>query len=269
MTMGTLQRYAAIYGALWRNSVTREMQFKSNFLLWIVVELLWFALQLAFMQVLYGQTDSIGGWSRWQVILLVGVSNFIQQLFTAIFLTNVNELSEHVRTGKLDFMLLLPVNTRFLISFRKVDLGSFINAAFAAVVIFYAALQLDLHPSFLQFIGFAVVCVAGISVHYSIMFLLATIAFSTVRAQGILTGYYNLFNIARLPEGAFQRGSFKAIFTFVLPMLLVANVPAKTLLGFPSLPSQVGLLMLMSLICFSASELFWRWSLRRYTSASS
>jgi ABC-2 type transport system permease protein len=261
MNMGTLQRYAAIYGALWRNSVTREMQFKSNFLLWIVVELLWFALQLAFMQVLYGQTDSIGGWSRWQVILLVGVSNFIQQLFTAIFLTNVNELSEHVRTGKLDFMLLLPVNTRFLISFRKVDLGSFINAAFAGVVILYAALQLDLHPSFLQFIGFAVVCVAGISVHYSIMF--------TVRAQGILTGYYNLFNIARLPEGAFQRGTFKAIFTFVLPMLLVANVPAKTLLGFPSMPSQVGLLMLMSFTCFSASELFWRWSLRRYTSASS
>ncbi|MGE5566371.1 MAG: hypothetical protein ACM3YN_09500, partial [Parcubacteria group bacterium] len=28
----------------------------------------------------------------------------------------------------MDFMLLLPANTRFLISFRQVDLGGFVNA---------------------------------------------------------------------------------------------------------------------------------------------
>ena len=45
--MKTLNRYLSLYAALWRNSVTREMSFKLNFLLWIVVELLWFALQPA------------------------------------------------------------------------------------------------------------------------------------------------------------------------------------------------------------------------------
>ena len=40
----TLFRYAGIYFALVKNSVAREMGFKSNFLLWIVVDLLWFAL---------------------------------------------------------------------------------------------------------------------------------------------------------------------------------------------------------------------------------
>ncbi|HVV72037.1 MAG TPA: hypothetical protein VHI52_11155, partial [Verrucomicrobiae bacterium] len=51
-----LARYLRIYGALWKNSVTREMIFKSNFLLWIVVELLWFGLQLCFIGVLYLHT---------------------------------------------------------------------------------------------------------------------------------------------------------------------------------------------------------------------
>jgi len=32
-----LRRYLTIYGALWRTSVTREMSFKGNFLLWILV----------------------------------------------------------------------------------------------------------------------------------------------------------------------------------------------------------------------------------------
>ena len=61
-----LARYLGIYGALWKNSVAREMSFKSNFLLWIVVEFLWFALQLSFIGVLYLHTDSIASWTKWQ-----------------------------------------------------------------------------------------------------------------------------------------------------------------------------------------------------------
>ena len=73
--------------------------------------------------VIYRHTDHIGTWTKWQVVLLIGASHFIQQLFTALFLINCTKLSENVRTGELDFLLLLPVNTRFLVSLRQVDLG--------------------------------------------------------------------------------------------------------------------------------------------------
>ena len=36
----SLKRYLTIYAALWKNSIVREMSFKANFLLWIVVEML-------------------------------------------------------------------------------------------------------------------------------------------------------------------------------------------------------------------------------------
>jgi ABC-2 type transport system permease protein len=267
--MKTFNRYLSLYAALWRNSVTREMSFKLNFVLWIVVELLWFALQLAFMSVLYSHTDNIAGWTKWEVVLLVGCANFIQQLFTAFFLTNLTDISEHIRTGKLDFMLLLPVNTRFLVSLRKVDLGSYINSACALAVMFYAAHRLGLTPSAGQLACFALMAGAGLLVHYSLMFLLATISFWTVRAQGIVYGYYNLFNIARLPDAAFPRGAFKAFFTFGLPMLLVSNVPVKVLLAKLGSPWELALLAGMATACYAASELLWRWSLRHYTSASS
>src|SRR5256885_7343487 len=134
----SLQRYASIYAALWKNSVTREMIFKSNFLLWIVVELLWFGLQLSFIGVLYLHTDHIGSWTSWQVVMLIGASHLIQQIYQAFFLINCTNLSELVRTGKLDFLLLLPVNTRFVVSLRQVDLGAFVNALSAIGVMAYA-----------------------------------------------------------------------------------------------------------------------------------
>jgi ABC-2 type transport system permease protein len=263
-----LRRYASIYAALWKNSVVRDMGFKVNFLLWILVELVWFALQLCFFMVLYSHTDSIGTWTRWEVVMLVGASHFIQQVFTSLFLTNCTNLSENVRTGKLDFMLLLPVNTRFLISFRQVDLSSLVNAATAVGVMIFAARQLHLHPSFVQLAGFAVLLVVGILVHYSLMFMLASVSFWTVRAQGIVWSYYSLFNLARFPDEAFH-GAFKICFSYALPVLLVVNVPTKFLVNKLSSPWEMVILVGMAALCFAASEWFWRISLRRYTSASS
>ena len=263
-----IRRYLGIYAALWRNSVTRETMFKGNFLLWIVVELLWFSVQLCFISVLYLHTNEIGTWTKWQVVMLIGGSHFIQQTFQAFFLVNCTNLSELVRTGKLDFLLLLPVNTRFVVSFRQVDLGAFVNAATGVAVMLYAARQLHLSPTVLQVLGFLGLCLAGVLIHYSLMFLLASISFWTVRAQGIVWGYYNLFNIARLPDEAF-RGLFKVIFTFALPMLLVSNVPVRVLVDKLSSPGPVLLLILMSFACFTVSELGGRASVRHYTSASS
>jgi ABC-2 type transport system permease protein len=261
-------RYLSVYGALWRNSVAREMSFKSNFLLWIIVELLWFGLQLSFIGVLYLHTDHIGTWTKWEVVLLIGASHFIQQIFQAFFLINCTNLSELVRTGKLDFLLLLPVNTRFVVSLRQVDLGAFVNAASALAIMGYAARQLHLVPSLIQVLGFLVLCVFGIAIHYSLMFLLASISFWTVRAQGIVWGYYNLFNIARMPDEAFA-GLFKALFTFAIPMLLVSNVPVRVLADKLANPQPLILLLAMSAVCFCVSEWGWRASVRRYTSASS
>lgn len=263
-----IRHYLGLYSALWRNSVIRELGFKVNFLMWIVVEALWFALQLCFIGVLYLHTESIGTWTKWQVVALVGTSHLIQQLFTAFFLTNLTALSEHIRTGKLDFMLLLPVNTRFLVSLRQVDLGGFVNAVSAICVIGYALHRLGHTPGLAQIVGFSLLIIVGLLIHYSLMLMLASASFWTVRAQGIVWGYYNLFNIARLPDEAFH-GPFKAVFTFALPMLLVSNVPVKLLVDKLGSPLEILLLVALAAAIFIASEVLWKTALKRYTSASS
>jgi ABC-2 type transport system permease protein len=218
--------------------------------------------------VLYLHTNTIGTWTKWQVVMLIGGSHFIQQMFQAFFLINCTNLSELVRTGKLDFLLLLPVNARFVVSLRQVDLGAFVNATSAVGVMLYAGYQLRLTPTLASVFGFLVLSLVGVVIHYSLMFLLASISFWTVRAQGIVWGYYNLFNIARMPDEAF-RGLFKALFTFAIPMLLVSNVPVRVLADKLRSPVELLILLGMSGVCFFVSEWGWRASVRRYTSASS
>ena len=58
-----MKRYLEIYGIMFRNSLIREMSFKANFILWMIVEILWFAGQIVFIDVLYLYVNKIGDWT--------------------------------------------------------------------------------------------------------------------------------------------------------------------------------------------------------------
>ena len=54
-----LRRYIEIYSIMLRNSLIREMSFKANFLLWMLVEVLWFVGQIVFFSIVFGNVDRI------------------------------------------------------------------------------------------------------------------------------------------------------------------------------------------------------------------
>src|SRR5436190_13990210 len=142
-----MNRYLSIYKLTIRNSLIREMSFKLNFLLWIVVEMLWFIGQLAFIEVLYGQVDAIAGWTKWQVVALVGVHQIIAQLFQAFFYLNLANLPELVRTGRLDLMLTLPMDAQFAVSTRQVAFDCIINSFVGVSIVTFALVKLGTMPS--------------------------------------------------------------------------------------------------------------------------
>jgi len=82
-----MRRYIEIYSIMLRNSLIREMSFKANFLLWMIVEVLWFCGQIVFFSIIFGQVDRIGDWTKWEVVLLVGTHQMIAQIFQGFFLS--------------------------------------------------------------------------------------------------------------------------------------------------------------------------------------
>src|SRR5580692_8632428 len=125
--MTALLRYLRIWLAQVRYSTVREMMFKSNFILWIIVDLTWFGLHLSFIQFLYLQVDEIAGWTKWGMILLVTTNMLVQQIFQTFLMINLTKLPELIRTGKLDFFLAQPGSLQFLVSTRYFEPGSVVN----------------------------------------------------------------------------------------------------------------------------------------------
>ncbi len=260
-------RYLKLAVALFRYSLSRELMFKANFLLWILVDLAWFIIQLTFIEVIFSHVREVAGWNKYQMILLIGTSQGVQQLFQFIFMVNCIELPENVRLGKLDFTLLQPANSQFLVSIRKFDLGALVNANIGFGFVVYAAWKLQLHPTAGQVILYNLMVLNGTFIHYAIMLSIVTLSFWIVRAQGLVYGYYNLFQITRIPKEAFK-GGIKLFFTLVLPMLVVANYPAAVLArGLWGIGVWWVFGLTATLILLAS---FWfRYALRFYTSASS
>ncbi|MEO8206144.1 MAG: ABC-2 family transporter protein [Chthoniobacterales bacterium] len=263
------RRHAEIYALMFRNSLIREMNFKANFLLWMVVELLWFAAQIIFVEVIFSYVDRIGDWTKWEMVLLIGTHQIIGQLFQAFFFVNIAELPELVRTGKLDFLLLQPMDSQFATSMKKFGLDSVVNAGLGVVFVVFAAGKLNLHPSALQISLYAAAILLGVTIHYSMMFALASVSFWVVRSQGLIYGYFSFFNIGRYPDAIFK-GVFKWVFSWIIPVIIVSNVPARIL----AKAAQSNLLLLgqllgVAILLFVMTRFFWKFALTRYSSASS
>jgi ABC-2 type transport system permease protein len=264
-----VRRYIEIYSIMLRNSLIREMSFKANFVLWMVVEVLWFCGQIVFFSIIFGQVDRIGDWTKWEVVLLVGTHQIIAQLFQAFFFVNVANIPELVRTGKLDSLLALPVDSQFAVSTKQFGLDSVINAGLGGVVVVVSLLQLGVVPSPMSILLYLIALLFGVAVHYSIMLSLAAVSFWIVRAQGLVYGYFNFLNIARYPDVIYPR-LFRFVFSWIIPVVIIANIPARLLIKSLGQPYWLMFHMVVaSTIVFWLSRVFWRFALRHYSSASS
>src|SRR5437667_12294976 len=172
-----MRRYFEIYSSMLRNSLIREMSFKANFILWMIVEVLWFCGQILFFSIIFGQVDRIGDWTKWEVVLLVGTHQIIAQLFQAFFFVNVANVPELLRTGKLDSLLVLPVDSQFAVSTKQFGFDSIINAALGGVVVCVSLSQLGMVPNLLSILLYITALGFGVAVHYSIMLCLAAVSF--------------------------------------------------------------------------------------------
>ncbi|MEP6698760.1 MAG: ABC-2 family transporter protein [Verrucomicrobiota bacterium] len=264
-----MRRYFEIYGIMLRNSLIRELSFKANFILWMIVEVLWFCGQIAFFSIIFGQVNQIGDWSKWEVVLLVGTHQMIAQLFQAFFFVNLANIPELVRMGKLDSLLVLPIDSQFAVSTKQFGLDSILNAILGGVVVLVSLAQLHVTPSVSAVLLYIVALGFGVAVHYSIMLSLAAVSFWIIRAQGLVYGYFNFLQIARYPDVIFPK-LFRFVFGWIVPVIIVANIPARLLIKSLGQPQWLMLhLVLAGSLAFILSRLFWRFALRHYASASS
>ena len=263
-----LINYIRLWLACARYSVVRTMMFRFDFLMWSLVELFWMGVNIALVAVIYAHTDDIAGWSKFEMLLLVGTAMLIQRLMMGLFWSNIFELGRNVRLGNFDFFLAQPGNVLFMVSTRKLDLDSLANTVVAAAVIVYSAHRLDLTLTLGTVLAYVGLVLCGLAISYSIIVIIASSTFWIIKTEGIEGSYFALTEFARIPRQAFKRLILEVVFVYALPVVIVSNIPAATLLRGPK-PLPMLWLAGAAAAWFSLAVFIFNRGIRRYASASS
>ena len=114
-------RYARVLFTCARNSLVRDMSFRTNFVLETISSLSWVFMNLGFYVLIFRYAPEIGkgtGWGQYQFFLFIATGLLINSTVQAVFMINAEEFTEAVRTGALDLVLVHPIDTQFLVSVR-------------------------------------------------------------------------------------------------------------------------------------------------------
>lgn len=270
--MSGVLRYIRLYLALARYGLARELAFRGNFLVKIVVEILWLSILLAFYRTVFSKTRVVADWTEPQYLFFVGCYFALAGLIEAFFLVNCSEFAELIRTGDLDFYLLKPIDEQFLVSCREIDWSSVPNVLMGAAVMGLAFMQLETGLTVARFGIFVLLFLCGIAIAYSLLLFLTSTAVWFKRNQSLYELWWLFTSLMRYPREifagplAYPLGWF---FTYVVPILLVVNLPARTMVKFLDDPARIGFTIAVAMVLLVASRKFFRLALRRYRSASS
>lgn len=284
--MRSLVIYAQVLGTFARNSLIRNMMFRANFVVECLSSITWTMMNLGFYLLIFRYTDSIGagtGWGQWEFFAFLATTMLINSLVQALFMPNCEDISELIRTGGLDFALLKPIDTQFLISLEKIDWSSLANF-FAGLVLLGVSLvqmtsrphdPLVLHAWMPPLYAFYVLC--GVAMLYSLMISLSATSIWLGQNRSLYDFWFYITNFSRYPMEIYQGRwgtPLRRFCTFILPVLLVVNVPAR-IIARPVSPHGetvwplAALALVATLASLLASRGIFLAALRSYRSASS
>ena len=262
------RRYLRVWWAFAHSSLMREMSYRASFYMGALRNLIWLALALVNIEILFSHTDALVGWTKPQLLLLLGLARLGQSITGFFFANNMFAIADYIMSGQMDYILLKPISSQFTASLRYVRIHALPDMLINAGLAIHALRLMGHAPGPTQMVAFAVLFAAGLAMMYALWLALATLSFWLVRqAPNIAELFDTLYEAARYPRRIFAPG-LQMVVTYVVPLAFVTLFPAQALSSGIAWRYPLGALPLAALILYLSSRI-WRLGTRSYTSASS
>ena len=173
---------------------------------------------------------------------------------------------EDVRLGTLDFTLTKPVDAQVLVSMRQVEVWKLVDVVVGFVVLAVAIAQLGAAVGPAEAVAFLVALLAGVTIIYSFLLILATCAFWFVRLDNILNIFQSMYEAGRWPIGIYPPW-LRTMLTFLVPIGFAITVPTEGSGRPPDLAESARRHRARRRLTLVA-RVFWRIGVRHYSGAS-
>src|SRR5512139_1758274 len=260
-------RYLKLLGIFYKAAILTDLEYRANFVTNVLMSIVAAFATVLTVSIFFGHTATIGGWSFYEALIVVGLFQLFLGMVDTFITPNVRDFTEHLRLGTMDFILTKPLNSQFHASLRRINIWRSVDMLIGAGVIAYALHHLGATLAPDRGAMFLVLLICAALILYSLIMLLITSAFWFVQLENVMELLFTFYEAGRFPVSVFPAW-LRAILTFVVPIAFITTVPAAVIIG--RLNAEFVLLaLIVTALLFAACVAFWRFAVRHYSSASS
>ncbi len=260
-------RILQVLSALFKVNVQMTLAYRTDTVVNILLNIFWLGWELLGLQIIFSNTNSLGGWGYGELIALLGVFRLVNALMAALIFPNTEVFNSAVRNGTLDYTLLQPVNSLFLVTFTRMIIWRVWDLALGTVLIVVGLNISGSNGHLIGLISFLLLSATGSIILYSLWVVMIAATFWFVKFDNNVTILDALLSTGRYPATVYPTW-LRLIVTFVIPVAVATTVPLQALRGELS-PLQVLLYASISVATFWIATRVWKAGLRHYSGASS
>ncbi|MCL4397756.1 ABC-2 family transporter protein [Patescibacteria group bacterium] len=252
----------------WRLTLNSFQQVLSNrplVLIFMTGKILRVVIFLAFLGFLFQGTKSLAGYNREQIIFFYLAFNLIDTL-GQLFFREVYRFRPLVVSGELDYILVKPLNTLTRVLAGGADVMDLFMLVLLTIITFTFAFQ-NFVITPVDILLFIVLAANGLLISAAFYIFVLGIGIMTTSVDHMVMIYRDLGSMLRIPVDLYIE-PIRFLLTFALPLGIMITFPAKAMLGI--LPMQLVLVsFIFGITSLSLSLKFWKYALKKYSSASS
>ena len=265
--MVKLKKYLSIWISLFNNSLTRDMEFKANFIGGIIVDFIFYGTHFFFFSIIFSYVDSLLEFTKHDVMIFLIITFLSDTCYMFFFSGNLMKMNQLIVKGDLDFFLLKPISSQFLVSFRYVKSYTIISLFILGILLLNLCLQSTRDITFINFIFFSFSFTLGLALWACFDFCISCLSFWF---KNFSTGgwfSHEVMKFSMRPDTIYTGWLRKSLFT-ILPMAFITSVPSRILLYGPSQDYLIGQVC-VTIMFLCLARLMWKKGVAKYESASS
>ena len=266
--MSGFRKHLSIYWLYFRQYWKSRLVYKTDFVLGFTAQAISLVMSLAFLTLIFTRVESINGWSFNEMLLLAGIGGFVMNLHH-VFLFNVYRLgSKFVVRGKLDRLLLRPLNPLFQVYADDVSDNNISKLVANAALIVYASSQLAIQIGLTQLLYGFLAILSGVLVFAGVFLIFSTTAFWTGKSRSAMWLVFQISDFRKYPYSIYQL-PVQALLVTLVPLAFASFFPATYFLGKPGWQKWQTASLVAGPVFYFLAYRFWLFGLSRYNSTGS
>lgn len=248
-------------------NIQQELAYRADAIVNMLLSLMWLGWDLLGLGIIFSNTDALAGWSPGQLIALLGVFRLVNTLMGALIWPNTERFNAAMRDGTLDYTLLQPAPSLFLVTFTRIIVWRIWDTALGAALIVIGIGMSGDSARTGDILAFLLLFASGTAIIYSLWVVMLAITFLFVKLDNNVTVLQALLDTGRYPSAVYPVW-LRVIVTFVIPVALATSVPVRALRGELAWPQILAFLAVGAGAVLVAIRA-WKAGVRRYAGASS